>query len=95
MKPIRQKRDEIVELVRRRGKAMQQGDGRPRRIPSLSIEDPKACNIRGLKIHKRFFLTAPAMTDAGGEEAGGCGCGGKCGASGREGRTSRHSQLPS
>ena len=52
MKPIRQTRNEVVELVRRRGKTMQQDDGRRRRVPRLAVEDPKAGNLGGLEVHK-------------------------------------------
>jgi hypothetical protein len=49
MKPIRQKRNEVVELVRRRGKTVEQDDGRIRRVPGLAPKDtttPAACTAR-------------------------------------------------
>jgi hypothetical protein len=52
MKSIRQKRNEVVELVRRRGKTVQQDDGRLRRVPGLAVEEPKARNVGGLEVHK-------------------------------------------
>ncbi len=52
MKPIRQKRNEVVELVRRRGKTVQQYDGRLRRVPGLAVEESKARNVGGLEVHK-------------------------------------------
>src|SRR5207245_10631111 len=42
MKPIRQTRNEVVELVRRRGETVQQDDGRLRRVPGLAVEELEA-----------------------------------------------------
>jgi hypothetical protein len=55
MKPIRQTRNEVMELVRRRGKTVQQDDGRLRRVPDLAVEGPKARNVGGLEVHKAPF----------------------------------------
>ena len=52
MKPIRQTRDEVVELVRRGGKTVQQDDGRLRRLPGLAIEEPQARNVGRLEVHR-------------------------------------------
>jgi hypothetical protein len=56
MKPIRQARNEVVELVRRAGKTVQQDDGRLRRLPGLAVEDLKTRNVSGLEVHKVFLL---------------------------------------
>src|SRR6516164_6173507 len=55
MKPILQKRNEIVELVRRRGKTVQQDDRRLRRLPGLAVEEPEALNFGGLEVHRGSF----------------------------------------
>src|SRR6266550_3074070 len=52
MKPIRQARNEVLELVRRRRKTVQQDDGRLRRVPGFAVEDPKTRNVSGLEVHK-------------------------------------------
>src|SRR5207245_7505463 len=54
MKPIRQTRNEVVELVRRRGETVQQDDGRLRRVPGLAVEELEARNVGGLEVHKAF-----------------------------------------
>ena len=65
MKPIRQERNEVVERVRRRGKTVQQDDGRLRRVPGLAVEDPKARNVGGVEVHKLFLLwSAPYLRSA-------------------------------
>ena len=56
MKPIRQTRNEVVELVRRGGKTVQQDDGRLRRLPGLAVEEPKARNVGGLEGHNYTLL---------------------------------------
>ena len=55
MKPIRQTRNEVVELVRRGGKTVQQDDGRLRRVPGLAVEETEARNVGGLDVHKALF----------------------------------------
>jgi hypothetical protein len=67
MKSIHETRNEVVELVRRGRKTVQQDDSRLRRVPGLTIEEPKAHNIGGLEVHRRlrtqllyYFLTARA-----------------------------------
>jgi hypothetical protein len=52
MKPIRQKWNQVVELLRRGGKTVQQDDGRFRRITGLAVEDLKVRNIGALEVHK-------------------------------------------
>ena len=39
MEPIRETRNEVVELVRRRGKTVQQDDGRLRQVARLAVEE--------------------------------------------------------
>src|SRR5882672_8668817 len=51
MKPIRQTRNEVVELVRGGGKTVQEHDGRLRRVPGLAVEEREARNVGGLGIH--------------------------------------------
>jgi hypothetical protein len=57
MKPIRQTRNEVVELVRRGGEAVQQNYGRLRRVSGLAVEEPEACNVGGLEVTLDLVLT--------------------------------------
>jgi len=50
MKPIRQSRNEVVELVRRGGKTVQQDDSRLRRVPGLAVEDVYSVNRSRAKV---------------------------------------------
>ena len=52
-------RNEVVELVRRGGKTVQQDDGRLRRIPGLAVEEPEARNVGGLEVHNAFPKVLP------------------------------------
>src|ERR1700692_1177259 len=51
-KSIRQKRNEVVELVRRRGKTVQQDDGRLRRVARLAVKEPNARNVDSPEVHQ-------------------------------------------
>jgi hypothetical protein len=37
------------------GKAVQQDDGRLRRVPGLAVEEPEARNVGGLEVHRVSF----------------------------------------
>ena len=60
MKPIHQKRNEVVELVRRRGKTVQQEKRRRVLRAGLPVEDGKPVNlnraIEGRGLHGTFIL---------------------------------------
>ena len=58
-----------MELVRRRGKTVQQDDGRLRQVARLAVEEPKARNVGGLEVHKALsphLLNLPTSNEAGG-----------------------------
>jgi hypothetical protein len=68
-KSIRKKRNEVLDLVQRRRKTVQQDDGRLRQVARLAVEEPKARNVVGLELHKALsprLLNLPTCNEAGG-----------------------------